>query len=97
MKKIRFNLSIEDYYDYVGTNPHKSLKNRALESLPQELREGYNMKFKRIVRPYSFHKWYRIHITAKITDKQLEKMLKDNGVFAHQFDNFSYKVIQSNI
>ena len=38
MKKYRINLTVEDYFDYVGTNPFMSVKDRMLFSLPEEFR-----------------------------------------------------------
>ena len=46
MIKVRFNLTIQDYYDYVGTNPYYDLRRRVINSIPLELRKGYNLKYK---------------------------------------------------
>ena len=39
MKKYRINLTVEDYFDYVGTNPSLSIKDRMLFSLPEEFKK----------------------------------------------------------
>jgi hypothetical protein len=91
--KIRFKLTVEDYYDYVGTSPLIRLTSRVKSSLPSQLQEGYNMKFKVVKEPYSWTKWYRVHISADITQESLDRMLSNNELFMHKFKNFSMKPI----
>ena len=72
--KVRVNLTTQDYYSYVGTNPHYSLTRRVNSSLPIELREGYNMKFKKLKR---YGNYYRIHITVIVDDISIISNLED--------------------
>ena len=47
MEKYRIVFTVQDYYDYIGTNPCYSIKERMLQSIPDLFREnGYNIKFK---------------------------------------------------
>jgi hypothetical protein len=64
MKKYRINLTVEDYFDYVGTRPFMSVKDRMLFSLPEEFRKGYNIKFKKF---HSWHDFYRVHLSLITT------------------------------
>ena len=34
MEKYRITFTVQDYYDYIGTNPRYSIKERMLESIP---------------------------------------------------------------
>lgn len=93
--KIRFNLTVEDYYDYIGSNPCKSLIDRVKQSLPRQLEKGYNMKFK-VLKINSWNKWYRVHITADINEETLNQMLSDNVIYMHKFSDLSYKSLHRN-
>lgn len=97
MPKFRFSLTIEDYYDYVGTPSrmvHIPLKNRVRCSLPHELSDGYNLKFKIINVGFSFHKHYRVHISKDISLDDIGRMMKTNERFAHKFYDITVKPIK---
>lgn len=96
MPKFRFSLTIEDYYDYVGNSRmvHTSLKNRVRCSLPDELSDGYNLKFKIINVGFSFHKHYRVHISKDISLDDIGRMMKTNDRFAHKFYDITVKPIK---
>lgn len=93
MEKIRLNLTVEDYYDYVGTNPYYSTLKRVKDSLPYEFRQGYNLKFKMLKKISHYRKWYRVHITVVTSLETIEKVLKDNQGRMHRFEDLSYKII----
>lgn len=92
--KIRLKLTAEDFYDYLGTSPSMSLTKRVLQSIPDEFRKGYNLKFKKLKLPYSYHNWYRVSISVEITEEKLQQVLDWNAKCMHKFRNFSYKVLQ---
>jgi len=93
MEKIRLNLTVEDYYDYVGTSPYYSTVKRVIDSLPYEFRKGYNLKFKMLKKRSDYRKWYRVHITVVTSLETVEKVLKDNQRYMHRFEDLSYKII----
>ena len=39
MEKYRIAFTVQDYYDYVGTNPYYSIKERMLRSIPESLKK----------------------------------------------------------
>lgn len=92
--KLRVKLTVEDFYDYLGTNPSMSLTKRVLQSMPDEFRDGYNMKFKKVKDSWRYHNWYRVSITVDITEERLQKVLDWNSQCMHKFLNFSCKPIQ---
>lgn len=92
--KIRLKLTAEDFYDYLGTSPSMSLTKRVLQSIPDEFKKGYNLKFKKLKLPYSYHNWYRVSISVEITEEKLQQVLDWNAKCMHRFQNFSYKVLQ---
>ena len=86
-------MTVEDYYDYVGTRPFYSIRNRAIDSLPLEFRNDlYNFKFKRIKGRW--HKWYRVSFSIDTTQEEIEYVLKENETFMHQFEDMVYKPIK---
>lgn len=93
MEKYRIAFTVQDYYDYVGTNPYYSIKERMLESIPDLFkRNGYNIKFKCI--PGDWYKYYRVHMSVKMSEKEIKEVLD----WWHRFTNFrlnnvSYKLI----
>lgn len=90
--KIRINFTIQDYYDYINTSSWYSTKEKMLKSIPNEFRKvGYNIKFKelRIGR----NKCYRVHMSLKMTEEELKKILKGCENFCHKPENVSYKLI----
>jgi hypothetical protein len=91
--KVRVNLTTQDYFSYVGTNPYYSLPTRVIHSLPSELREGYNMKFKRLK---AYGNYYRVHISVKVEDISIISNLEDRyKSFGLRPTNVSWKVIKS--
>jgi hypothetical protein len=92
--KLRIKLTVEDFYDYLGTSPSMSLTKRVLQSMPDEFRDGYNMKFKVVKQGWSYHNWYRIAITVDTTEEKIHKVLDWNSKCMHKFLNFSYKPVQ---
>ena len=90
--KVRVNLTIQDYYSYVGTNPLYATSKRVISSLPSELRECYNMKFK-ILKKYYGH-YYRVHITVKVDDISIISNLESKySSYGLRPTNVTWKVI----
>lgn len=97
MEKVRINFIVADYYDYVGTNPYYSRKERMLFSIPEQFKKnGYNIKFKTIYNK-SFHwfKYYRVHMSLRMSEETLrEILLKDEKYYGNIISNVSYKIIK---
>lgn len=78
--KVRVNLTVQDYYSYVGTRPLYPTTKRVIDSLPDEVEKGYNMKFKKLK---GYGNYYRVHISVKVDDisiiSNLEDKYKDYG------------------
>lgn len=92
MKKYRVAFTIEDYYDYVGTNPCYSLKKRMLGSIPEQFRQsGYNIKFKTLRCPW--HKYYRVHMSVKMTEEEIKEVFEEYKNMMFSLNNTSYKLI----
>ena len=92
MEKYRIAFTVQDYYEYVGTNPHYSIKKRMLQSIPEEFeRNGYNIKFK-YIKLYGY-KYYRIHISVRMTEKDIKQVLDWYKNFNFRLNNVSYKLI----
>ena len=95
MKKYRINLTVEDYFDYVGTHPSLSTKDRMLFSLPEEFRNGYNIKFKIVessVYPWIRH--YRVHLSL-ITDVEvIQKVIERYKTTMYKVNKITYKEIK---
>ena len=95
MKKYRINLTVEDYFDYVGTHPFLSTKDRILFSLPEEFRNGYNIKFKIVessVYPWIRH--YRVHLSL-ITDVEvIQKVIERYKTTMYKVNKITYKEIK---
>lgn len=96
MKKYRINLTVEDYFDYVGTHPSLSLKDRMLFSLPEEFKNGYNIKFK--VVHNKMHPWYRhyrVHLSLITTEEIIHKVIKRYLTsILYMCNNITYKEIK---
>ena len=91
--KVRVNLTIQDYFSYVGTTPSYSLTKRVIQSLPSELEKGYNMKFKKIKQ---YGNYYRVHISVKINDISIVSNLEEKYKgYGHKPCKVSWKVIKS--
>ena len=86
MEKYRIAFTVQDYYDYIGTNPYYSIKERMLQSIPQQFKDnGYNIKFKCI---HKWHKYYRVHISVRMCEKDIKRVLSMITLY-----NVSYKLI----
>lgn len=95
--KLRINMTVEDYYDYIGTNPYYSKKERVLQSLPLEFNDSfsnviYNLKFKEI-KSITGRRHYRVHFSANMTEEDLLKLLIRYENYCHKPEKVSYRVI----
>jgi hypothetical protein len=95
MEKYRIAFTIQDYYDYVGTNPHYSIKKRMLQSIPDLFRmNGYNIKFKSVHSElYPWNKYYRVHMSVRMTEKDIKQVLDWYKNANFRLNNVSYKLI----
>ena len=92
--KYRINFTIEDYYNYVGTNPCLSRSTRVGDSIPYEFYvRGYNLKFK--VLRIGYKTYYRVHISVRMTESEILQVLEKYKSYSHSLENVSYKVIKS--
>ena len=91
MKKYRINLTVEDYFDYVGTRPFMSIKDRMLFSLPEEFKKGYNIKFKKY---HCWHDFYRIHLSLITTEEIIQKVIERYKTIGFIYNNITYKEIK---
>ena len=97
MEKYRIAFTVQDYYDYVGTNPYYSTKERMLKSIPEKFKQnGYNIKFKKIsdkLRPW--RTWYRVHMSVRMTEEEIKKVFE---IYENiELNNISYKLITKHI
>lgn len=93
MEKYRIAFTVEDYYDYVGTSPYYSIKERMLYSIPDQFRSnGYNIKFKTLYR-YR-HKYYRVHMSVKMTEEKIKEVFERYKNMMFELNNASYKLIK---
>ena len=75
-KKYRINLTVEDYFDWVGTNPNLSRRDRMIESLPEEFNKGYNIKFKTLKDSVFYWKTvYRVHLSLITTEEEIQNVI----------------------
>jgi hypothetical protein len=95
MEKYRITFTVQDYYDYIGTNPRYSIKERMLESIPDLFKKnGYNIKFKRILNKlYPWYKYYRVHMSVRMTEKEIKQVLDWYKDASFKLNNVSYKLI----
>ena len=92
MIKVRFNLTIQDYYDYVRTNPSCDSRKRVINSLPHQLTKGYNLKYKWLKKEYN--RMYRVHITIKVmNESQIPNLEEQYKLCCWQPSNISWKII----
>lgn len=91
MKKYRINLTVEDYFDYVGTHPSMSVRDRMLFSLPEEFKKGYNIKFKKF---HSWHDFYRVHLSLITTEEAIQKVIETYKTTMFICNNITYKEIK---
>jgi hypothetical protein len=90
--KIRCKFTVDDYFEYVGSRGTTSgLVQRVKSSMPSEFRDGYNMKFKKLKNGY--YTCYRISITVRKTEKQIQDFLEFQKNYCNKANNFSYKII----
>ena len=92
MKKYRINLTVEDYFDYVGTYPFLSVRDRMLFSLPVEFRKGYNIKFKKLHR---WHDFYRVHLSLITTEETIQKVIERYKTNNFICNKITYKEIKT--
>ena len=90
MKKYRINLTVEDYFDYVGTHPFLSARDRMLFSLPEEFKKGYNIKFKKF---RSWRDFYRVHLSLITTEETIQKVIERYKISGFMCNNITYKEI----
>lgn len=92
MEKYRIAFTVEDYYDYIGTNPYYSIKERMLQSIPQQFKDnGYNIKFKTLY--HYWRKYYRVHMSVKMTEKEIKEVFEEYKNMMFELNNTSYKLI----
>ena len=92
MEKYRISFTVQDYYDYVGTYPYYGIKKRMLESIPSLFKKnGYNIKFKCIQHPWI--KYYRVHMSVRMTEEEIKKVLDWYKDASFKLNNVSYKLI----
>lgn len=92
-KKFRINLTVEDYYSYIGTNPYYSIKERMLYSLPEDFKKGaYNIKFKTIKHG---HKYYRVHLSLKTTEEEIKEVIERYKTTMFYCGDISFKEIKN--
>ena len=96
MEKYRIAFTVQDYYDYIGTNPYYSIKKRMLESIPNLFKKnGYNIKFKCVSNNflYPWYKYYRVHMSVRMTEEEIKKVLDWYKNASFKLNNVSYKLI----
>ena len=95
MEKYRIAFTVQDYYDYIGTNPYCSIKERMLRSIPEEFKQnGYNIKFKCIhSKLYSWNNYYRVHMSVRMTEEEIRKVFWKYKDRIFGLYNTSYKLI----
>ena len=95
MEKYRIAFTVKDYYDYVGTSPYYSTKERMLQSIPEQFKKnGYNIKFKKVsyrLRPWST--WYRVHMSVRMTEEEIQKVFNWYKGASFSLYNTSCKLI----
>ena len=95
MEKYRIAFTVQDYYDYVGTSPYYSTKERMLKSIPEEFEwNGYNIKFKRVHNKlYPWYTYYRVHMSVIMPEEEIKRVLDRYKDASFKFNNISYKLI----
>ena len=86
------NCGLVDYFEYVGGSTMSGLVDRVKSSMPSEFRDGYNMKFKKLKNGY--YTYYRISITVRKSEKQIQDFLEFQKDHCNKANNFSYKIIK---
>lgn len=95
MEKYRIAFTVQDYYDYVGTNPYYSTKEHMLQSIPQQFKDnGYNIKFKCVYNKlFPWYRYYRVHMSVRMTKEEIKKVLDWYKNASFKLNNVSYKLI----
>ena len=95
MEKYKISFTVQDYFDYVGTSPYYSTKERMLESIPEQFKKnGYNIKFKRVHnKVYPWYKHYRVHMSVRMYEKDIKQVLDWYKNASFRLYNVSYKLI----
>jgi len=91
--KIKACIKVEDYYNYVGTNPSYSVEQRVKNSLPYEFRNATVLAFKQIRIPYEYSRWYKVVLVVETTKESITKMEEFNAKAMHKYKDFLYKEI----
>ena len=92
MEKYRIAFTVQDYYDYVGTNPYYGIKERMLQSIPEQFKKnGYNIKFKTLYKYW--RKCYRVHMSVRMTEEKIQEVLNWHENSSFRLENVSYKLI----
>ncbi len=82
---MKISITVEDYFDYIGTNPYYSEKERMILSLPSELEKSTILEFKKVKVENSWSKWYKVSLTIDLSEEKLKSMLKSNITNMHKF------------
>ena len=82
---MKISITVEDYFDYIGTNPPYSEKERMLQSLPSELIKSTILEFEKVRVEDSYSKWYKVSLTIDLSEEKLKSMLKSNIKYMHKF------------
>ena len=91
MEKYRITFTVQDYYDYIGTSPYYSIRERMLQSIPEQFKKnGYNIKFKCI---HNWYKYYRVHMSVRMCEKDIKQVLDWYKNASFRLTNVSYKLI----
>jgi hypothetical protein len=90
MEKYRIAFTVRDYYEYIGTSPYLSIKERMLGSIPNLFKEdGYNIKFKCVHNElFPWYTFYRVYISVRMSEEEIKRVLNMNVLY-----NVSYKLI----
>jgi hypothetical protein len=92
MEKYRIAFTVQDYYSYIGTNPYYGVKECMLHSIPERFKKnGYNIKFKKIKKHWDT--WYRVHMSVKMSEEEIQKVLNWHKNADFKLENVSYKLI----
>ena len=63
-----------------------------LESIPYEFEKvGYNIKYKKLYNYW--RKNYRVHMSLRMSEEELKKILDKYDSYSHKLENVSYKII----
>lgn len=94
MEKYRIAFTVQDYYNYVGTSPYYSTKERMLNSLPEQFKKnGYNIKFKKISSQWNWNIYYRVHMSVRMTKEDIQKVFDWHEKATFGLYNISCKLI----